>query len=130
MKKEIILIAVLLVFLSGCLEEHKYSEPISPLYTHENFKKAVSYNDASFAWDCFSSKFKEREFGNSFELFKGQLAGNDPKLQGILAGEYVSEIIVKQNVEMILRMSNGDIRFVKENKEWKIDSILLPMQDN
>ncbi len=124
MKKVFALILLFVLFFSfGCTQKAEYKDPVAPIYTFENLKKAAAGNDLDFAWNCFSSEFKENKFKNSFDLFK-KWAVESNEFEELVSAEYVSEIVVVQNEEMILNTSKGNIFFVKEEKAWKIDSLL------
>lgn len=128
MKFPVFLAAAALIALGGCVAQHEYSSASSPLYAFENFRDAVSIKDEAFAWGCISAEMKAKEFGGDSSKFKAWIASGDKKLGELLGAEYYSELIIEQNVEMLLRMKEGDIRFVKEGQEWKMDSFLLPRQ--
>jgi len=124
--KRIIFLLIFAIALLGCVEKPDYIDPIAPIYVFENFEKAIEANDLDSAWDMLSPAFKESRFGNSADAFKQWAVKGNPEFDALFEGSTVSEIVVVQNVEMVLRKTNGDIRSVKEGDDWKIDSLLIP----
>lgn len=114
----------------GPIEDPRFA---SPAQTWQTYARALAAGDVEASWACFSSSYREREYGGDIRLWRAEvegMTGNAKRAEKRC--EIVEERVISQRLAYLLfdggtlgpGRSSPFVYMLRDEGEWKMTSHL------